>query len=72
MTSTTVSPIKGVSVWEDRTGARALHVKTDTDRYKCISNFYFIIKAFVKFDDKEFTKFNGYILVVYRNDGDSM
>lgn len=69
---TQVSPIKGLSVREDQAGAKALHVKTDKDRYKCISNFYFIIKAFVKFPEKDLTKFNGYILLVYRNDGVSM
>ena len=66
------SPIKGISVREDQAGSRALHVKTDTNRYKCISNFYFHIKAFVKFGKKDLTRFNGYILTVHRNDGVSM
>ncbi len=72
MAGIAVSPIKGLSVREDRAGAKTLHVKTDTNRYKCISNFYFDIKAFVKFEDKEHTKFNGYVLVVYRDDGITM
>ena len=60
MASTPISPIKGISVREDQAGGRTLHVKTDNNRYKSVSNFYFEIKAFVKFEDKEHTKFNGY------------
>ena len=69
MASTPISPIKGISVREDQAGGRTLHVKTDNNGYKSVSNFYFEIKAFVKFEDKEHTKFNGYVLDVIRDDG---
>ena len=66
------SPIKGISAREDQDGSKTLHVKVDTNRYKCISNFFFHVKAFVKFVEKELTIFNGYILSVHRIDGVSM
>jgi hypothetical protein len=65
------SPVKGLSVREDQQGSRALHSKTGKERYKCIANFYFTIKAFVKFP-KAHSKYNGYIMNVQRTDGVSM
>lgn len=62
------SPIKGLSVREDQQGSRALHAKTGKERYKSIANFYFTIKAFVKFPQEQ-SRFNGYILTVHRTDG---
>ena len=49
-----------------------LHVKTDNNRYTSIANFFFVIKAFVRFREKDLTHFNGYILNVTRNDGVSI
>lgn len=72
MSGTPVSPIKGVSVREDKDGVSTLHVKTDNNRYRSIANFYFIIKAFVRFRERDLTHFNGYILNVNRHDGVSM
>ena len=65
------SPIKSLSVREDQRGSRTLHFKTDKERYKCIANFYFTIKAFVKFPQLH-NKFNGYLINVHRKDGVSM
>lgn len=62
------SPIKGLSVREDQQGSRALHAKTGKERYKSIANFYFTVKAFVRFPQVQ-SKFNGYILTVQRTDG---
>ena len=63
------SPVKGISIREDRFQQKTLHIKTDENRYKSISDFYFDIKAFVKFADKDLTLYNGYILTVHRKDG---
>ncbi|CAB3985928.1 Hypothetical predicted protein [Paramuricea clavata] len=65
------SPIKGLPVREDDGGKRALHTKVAKDRYRCISNFYFDLKAFVKFP-ADHNKYNGFIVVVHRIDGVSM
>ena len=66
------SPIKGISVREDQFGTRALHYKAGKQRYKCISNFYFIIDSFVKFASSHHKMYNGYILNVHRTDGVAM
>lgn len=71
-TSTSVSPIKGISVREDSEGNRALHTKAAKDRYNCISNFYFDQKAFVKFPSVDHAKYNGFIIDVHRIDRVSM
>jgi ribosomal protein L35AE/L33A len=65
------SPAKSLSVREDQRGVKALHSKIEKNRYKCVANFYFTIKAFVKFR-KTHRKYNGYVLDVHRNDGVSM
>ena len=72
MAGTPVSPVKSLSVREDKEGASTLHVKMDTDQYRSIANFSFIIKAFVRFPEKDLTLLNGYLLNVQRNDGVSM
>lgn len=72
MSGTPISPKKSLSVREDQDGAKTLHVKKDTDRYKSISDFYFTIKAFVRFPEKDLTHLNGYIVVVHRRDGVTM
>ena len=66
---TAVITSKGISVREDLTGCKTLHIKIDEDRYKSMSDFYIEIKASVKFPEKELTHFNGYILTVHRRDG---
>ncbi len=70
--STAVSPVKSLSVREDGSGNRALHTKVAKDRYRCISNFYFDLKAFVKFPGVDHVKYNGFLIDVYRVDGVSM
>lgn len=65
------SPVKKLSVREDQQGSRALHSKIESGRYKCIANFYFTVKAFVKFSQLH-SRFNGYVLDVHRTDGVSM
>jgi hypothetical protein len=72
MSAPSGSPIKGLSVREDASGARALHTKVGKDRYRCISNFYFDLKAFVKFPCIDHVKYNGFIAEVHRIDGVSM
>jgi hypothetical protein len=70
-TPTSPSPIKSLSVREDQQGSRALHSKTGKERYKCIANFYFTVKSFVKFPPHQ-NRFNGYLFDVHRKDGVSM
>ena len=67
--STPVSPIKVISVREDSDGNRALDTNVAKDRYRCISNFYFDLKAFVKFPRVEHAKYNCFIVHAYRIDG---
>ena len=68
-----VTPIKGLAVREDvDSGARALHTKVSKDKYRCVSNFYFELKAFVNFPSSDHVKFNGFIVDVHRTDGVSM
>jgi hypothetical protein len=71
MADTLESPAKSLSVREDSQGVKALHSKIEKGRYKCIANFYFTLKAFVKFG-KDHIKYNGYLLDVHRTDGVSM
>jgi hypothetical protein len=70
--STSQSPIKGLSVREDESGNRALHTKVQKNRYRCISNFYFDLKAFINFPCIDHIKYNGFIVDVHRIDGVSM
>ena len=70
--STAESPIKGLSVREDESGNRSLHTKLEKNRYSCISNFYFDLKAFVKFPSIDHMKYSGFIVDVHRIDGVSM
>jgi hypothetical protein len=67
------SPMKSLSVREDQDGARAIHSKVSKDKYKCVSNFYFTIKACVKFPViLNLARYNGWILNVHRTDNVSM
>lgn len=67
------SPIKSLSVREDKDGARAIHAKVSKDKYRCVSNFYFTIKACVKFPSiLNLARYNGWILDVHSTDNVSM
>ena len=67
------SPIKGLSVRRNDEGVNALHTKTSKDKYTCISNFYFTVKACVKFPPRlKLCHYNGWILDVHCTDGVSM
>ena len=67
------SPMKSLSAREDKDGARAIHSKVSKDKYKCVSNFYFTIKACVKFPPiLKLARYNGWILDVHHTDNVSM
>lgn len=58
---------------KDKDGAKALRSKVSKEKYKCISNFFFNIKACVKFPPKDkLCRYNGWILDVQRMDNVSM
>ncbi|KXJ11350.1 hypothetical protein AC249_AIPGENE26517 [Exaiptasia diaphana] len=63
------SPVKSVSVRGDESGNyRALHVKQTKNKYLEVTNFHFVITAFVEFPVR-LARMNGYLLDVHRKDG---
>lgn len=65
------SPVKSISVREDKDGKRALHLKQNEKKYRSVANFHFSVMTFIEFPS-HLRRYNGYLLDVHRVDGVSM
>lgn len=66
--STNTSPVKSISVREDKDGKKALHIKQREKKYSSVANFHFSVVSFVEFPSN-WRKYSGYLLDVQRMDG---